>query len=125
MVFPNLPRQLYPLMPKIGDKIGTICPSKATMVDRIRDFPKIRVLVQTLSKLPPIIKVHDVDAELIDVEVEYEGLHGECFYCKKKGHIAKECPKKINSNTRVEKEKGQVVRQENIGVEGHSTIKGG
>ena len=41
MLFPNLPRQLYPLIPKIGDKIGTFCPSKATMVDRIRDFSKI------------------------------------------------------------------------------------
>ena len=36
MVFPNLPRQLYPLMQKIGETIGTVCPSKATMVNRIR-----------------------------------------------------------------------------------------
>ena len=72
MVFPNLPRQLYPLMEKIWENIGTVCPSKASMVDRIRDSPKIRVLVQSLSTLPSIINVHDVEARLIEVEVEYE-----------------------------------------------------
>ena len=111
MLFPNLPRQLYPLIPKIGDKIGIVCPSKETMVDRIRDYPKIRVLVQNSSKLPPIIRVHDVEAGLIDVAVEYEGLPGQCFYCKKKGHIARECPRKINGNVRVGKDKGHVPRQ--------------
>ena len=35
MVFPNLPRQLYPLMPKIGAKIGRVCPLKATMADKV------------------------------------------------------------------------------------------
>ena len=84
MLFPNLPRQLYPLIPKIGDKIGIVCPSKETLVDRIRDYPKIRVLVQNSSKLPPIIRVHDVEAGLIDVAVEYEGLPGQCFYCKRR-----------------------------------------
>mgnify|MGYP006973835916 FL=1 len=66
-------------MPKIGDKIGTVCPSKTTMVDRIRNFLKIRVLS---SKLSPIIRVHDVVAGLIEVEV---GLARQSFYCKKKG----------------------------------------
>ena len=41
-----------------------------------------------------------MEARLIDVEVEYEGLPVQCFYCKKKGHIAKECPRKINSKVR-------------------------
>ena len=72
MVFPNRPRQLYPLIQKIGEKIGTTCPSKATMEDKIRDSPKIKVLVQSLSTLPSIIRVHDVEARLIEVEVEYE-----------------------------------------------------
>ena len=94
------------------------------MVDRIRDYPKIRVLVQNSSKLPPIIRVHDVEAGLIDVAVEYEGLPGQCFYCKKKGHIARECPRKINGNVRVGKDKGHVARQENIGVNGQNTLNG-
>ena len=124
MIFPNLPRQLYPLIPKIGDEIGFVCPSKATMVDRVRDYPKIRVLVQSSSKLPPIIRVHDVEVGLINLAVEYEGLPGQCFYCKKKGHIAKECPRKINGNGRVGKDKGQVARQENIGVKYQNTLNG-
>ena len=65
-----------------------------------------------------------MEAGLIYVEVEYEGLPGQCFYCKKTGHIAKECPRKMNSKVRVEKDKGQVVRQETTWVEGHNTIKG-
>ena len=72
-------------MQNIGEKIGTVCPSKATIVDRIKDSPKIRVLVQSLSTLPSIIRVHDVEARLIEVEVEYEGIPCQCFYCKKKG----------------------------------------
>ena len=60
------------------------------MADRIRDSPKIRVLVQSLSTLPSIIRVHDVEARLIDVEVEYEGLPGQCFYCKKISHVMKD-----------------------------------
>ena len=114
MVFPNLPRHLYPLMQNIGEKIGTICPSKASMVDKIRDSPKIRVLVQSLSTLPSLIRVHDVEGRLIDVEVEYEGLPGQCFYCKRKGHIAKECPRKINRNVRGEKDTGLLDKQEPI-----------
>ena len=124
MIFPNLPRQLYPLIPKIGDKIGTVCPSMARMIDRIRDYPKVRVLVQILSKIPLIIKVHDVEARLIDVAVEYKGFPSQCFYCKNKGHIAKKCPKKINGNVRVGKDKGKVARKENIGVTGHNTLYG-
>ena len=62
MLFPNLPRQLYPLMQKIREKIGTYCPSNATMVDRIRESPKIKILVQSLSTLPSIIMVYDVEA---------------------------------------------------------------
>ena len=65
-----------------------------------------------------------MEAGQIDVEVEYEGLPSQCFYYKKKGYIAKECPRKINGKVRVERDKGQVIRQENTGVEGHSTIKG-
>ena len=57
------------------------------MVDKIRDSPKIRVLVQSLSTLPSLIRVHDVEARLIDVEVEYEGLPGQCFYCKKRATL--------------------------------------
>ena len=122
MIFPNLPRQLYPLIPKIGDKIGTVCPSMARMIDRIRDYPKVRVLVQILSKIPLIIKVHDVEARLIDVAVEYKGFPSQCFYCKNKGHIAKKCPKKINGNVRVGKDKGKVARQENIEVNVYSRL---
>ena len=93
-------------MRKIGDKIGT-----TTMIYRIRDFPNIKLLVQSSSKISPIIRFHDVEARLIDVAVEYEGLLDQCFYCKK------ECPKKINGNMRLRQHKGQVARQENIGVE--------
>ena len=124
MVFPNLPRHLYPLMPKIGAKIGTVCPLKETMADKIRDSPKIRVLVQSLSSLPSIIRVHDVEARLIDVEVEYEGLPGQCFYCKKNGHMAKECPRKINNNVKREKLKGPIAKQEKTGVARQSTLNG-
>ena len=124
MVFPNLARHSYPLMQNIGEKIDTICPSKATMVDKIRDSPKIRVLVQSLSTLPSLIRVHDVEARLIDVEVEYEGLSGQCFYCKKKGHIAKECARKINSNVRGEKVKGSSTKQETIRVTRSNTLNG-
>ena len=122
MVFPNLPRHLYPLMQNIGEKIGTIFPSKATMVDKIRDSPKIRVLVQSLSTLPSIIRVHDVEARLIDVEVEYEGLPGQCFYCKKNGHMAKECPRKINNSVKREKLKGPIGKQEKTRVARQNTL---
>ena len=76
------------------------------MVDRIKDYPNIRVLVQSSSKLPHIIRLYDVEARLIDVVVEYKGFPSQCFYCKMKGHIAKECPRKINGNGRVRKDKG-------------------
>ena len=94
------------------------------MVDKIRDSPKIRVLVQSLSTLPSLIRVHDVEARLIDVEVEYEGLPVQCFYCKKKGHIAKECPRKINSKVRGEKVTGPLAKQEMIRETRSSTLNG-
>ena len=56
--------------------------------------------------------------------MEYVHLHGQCFYCKNKGNIAKECLRKINNNVRVGKDKGQVARQENIGVNGQNTLNG-
>ena len=82
------------------------------------------MLVQSFSSLPSIIKVHDVEARLIEVEVEYEGLPGQCFYCKKKGHIAKECARKINSNVRGEKVKGSSTKQETISETRSNTLNG-
>ena len=38
------------------------------------------------------------------------------FLLYKKGHIAKECPRKINNNVREEKVKGPIAKQEKTGV---------
>ena len=40
------------------------------------------------------------------------------------GHIAKECPRKINSNIRGEKVKGLIAKQEKTGVARQSTLNG-
>ena len=57
------------------------------MVDRIWDYPKIRLLVQSSSKLPPIIRVHDVEAGLIDVAVEYEAYMANVFIVKRRATL--------------------------------------
>ena len=97
--FPGLPPHLCHLLPFFGEQIGPICPKKMSMADTIAEVPKLRILVPSLHGLPTRIRLSSEELGLTMVNVVYEGLPGQCFICKQKGHLAKECPRKTGKGS--------------------------
>ena len=97
--FPGLPPHLCHLLPFFGEQIGTLFPQKMSMADTIAEVPKVRILVPSLHGLPTRIRLYSEELGLTVVKVVYEGLPGQCFICKQKGHLAKNCPRKIGKGS--------------------------
>ena len=57
--------------------------------------PFIRLLVQTINKLPSKILILGKNGMQIENYIEVIGASGQCFACKKLGHLKKNYPTRV------------------------------
>ena len=112
MLFPGLSLEYNRLLPTIGNSFGMMLDEDLTLADRLKKQlgpPSIRLLVPDIDKLPSKVLIPGKNGMRIEQRIEVIGAPGQCFACKKFGHLKKHCP------TRGIKDPAKEVR------EGHGT----
>ena len=95
MLFPGLSLEYNMLLPTIGNSFGMMLDEELTLADRLKKHlgpPSIRLLVQDINKLPSKILIPGKNGMRIEQRIEVIGAPGQCFACKKLGHLKKNCP---------------------------------
>ena len=95
MLFPGLSLEYNMLLPTIGNSFGMMLEEELTLADRLKKHlgpPSIRLLVHDINKLPSKILIPGKNGIRIEQRIEVIGAPGQCFACKKLGHLKKNCP---------------------------------
>ena len=90
--FPGLPKQWESFLPAIGKSMGGQCLEK-TFAERVSETPRMKLIVSDVKALPQSIVLSSKLMPDHVQPVEYAGLPGQCFICRKMGHMARECPR--------------------------------
>ncbi|KAL0897012.1 hypothetical protein Bca101_080973 [Brassica carinata] len=93
----------------IGDALGPIVH---------RDVDKARLKVE-VNGLKPLIMCMDIELPskaVLEIELEYEGLHKHCFLCKSLTHEDEACPRKSRSRYATE-------GRRDLGISQHITLE--
>ena len=95
MLFPGLSLEYSRLLPTIGNSFGMMLDEDLTLADRLKKQlgpPSIRLLVPDIDKLPSKVLIPGKNGMRIEQRIEVIGAPGQCFACKKFGHLKKNCP---------------------------------
>ena len=84
------------VLPSIIARIDTILPPREEALEtKLTGYPSIRILVPSMENLPTQVLLASLtENSMFRQKLEYVGMPGQCFYCKQKGHVLKDCPKK-------------------------------
>ena len=96
VVFPRIPKEYMAVLPSIAARIGTVLPPRVEALEaKMSGYPSIRILVPSMENLPSQVLLPSITGNSTFMQkLEYVGMPGQCFYCKQKGHVLKDCPRK-------------------------------
>ena len=98
MLFPSLSLKYNMLLPTIGNSFDMMLKDELTLADMLKKHlgpPFIRLLVQDINKLPSKILIPGKNGMQIENCIEVIDASGQCFACKKLGHLKKNYPTRV------------------------------
>lgn len=93
--FPDLPYQYYPILKKLAEPLGKVLGVRPVSDINPRWHPQVLVEIDLSNDLPTVWRMVRDDGIEFNQEIFYKHMPNACFHCGNKGHIIKNCPKKV------------------------------